>query len=171
MPRMRLMVWPASMVCSVLSTRWPVSAALRAISTVSRSRISPTRMTLGAWRRAARRPLAKRVEIRAQLALVEGGLLLRVDEFDRILEGDDVNGLGLVDLVRGARPAWWICREPVAPVTSTRPVFSLATVVEDGGQLQLGQASGSRVELAQHDRVVAALREDVHAEARPCPSA
>ena len=58
-PRMRLMVCPASIVCSVLSTRWPVSAALSAILTVSRSRISPTKITFGAWRRAARRPLEK----------------------------------------------------------------------------------------------------------------
>ena len=34
-------------------------AAIMPISTVSRSRISPTRITFGAWRRAARRPAAK----------------------------------------------------------------------------------------------------------------
>ena len=42
------------MVCSVDNTRCPVSAAVSAMSIVSRSRISPTRMTLGAWRRAPR---------------------------------------------------------------------------------------------------------------------
>src|SRR5438067_13025685 len=57
-PRMRLIDWPASTVWSVLRTRWPVSDAIKAISTVARSRISPTRMTFGAWRNAARRPLA-----------------------------------------------------------------------------------------------------------------
>ena len=57
---MRLIVCPASIVCSVLSTRCPVSAALKPISTVSRSRISPTRITFGAWRNAARKPLEKR---------------------------------------------------------------------------------------------------------------
>ena len=46
----------ASLVCSVLSTRCPVSEAWMAISAVSRSRISPTRMTSGSWRRYARRP-------------------------------------------------------------------------------------------------------------------
>ena len=55
-PRIRLIDWPASTVCSVLKTKWPVSAAISAISTVARSRISPTRMTLGAWRNAARNP-------------------------------------------------------------------------------------------------------------------
>ena len=44
----------ASFVCSVLSTRWPVRAALMAISAVSRSRISPIRMTFGSWRRMLR---------------------------------------------------------------------------------------------------------------------
>ena len=47
------------MVWSVDSTRWPVSAASRAVSMVSRSRISPTRITFGAWRRAERRARLK----------------------------------------------------------------------------------------------------------------
>ena len=49
----------ASLVCSVENTRWPVSEAWIAISAVSRSRISPTRITFGSWRRIERRPLAK----------------------------------------------------------------------------------------------------------------
>ena len=47
----RLIVSVASRVCSVESTRWPVSAALSAVRTVSSSRISPTRITSGSWRR------------------------------------------------------------------------------------------------------------------------
>ena len=58
-PMTRLIVCPASTVWRVLRTRCPVSAADRAISTVSRSRISPTRITFGAWRSAARSPFAK----------------------------------------------------------------------------------------------------------------
>ena len=54
-PMMRSTVLDASMVCSVDITRWPVSAASIAISIVSRSRISPTRITFGACRRAARK--------------------------------------------------------------------------------------------------------------------
>ena len=49
----------ASFVCSVENTRWPVSAAWIAISAVSLSRISPTRMMFGAWRSIARRMRAK----------------------------------------------------------------------------------------------------------------
>jgi len=37
----RLMVDGASLVCRVESTRWPVRAALTAISAVSKSRTSP----------------------------------------------------------------------------------------------------------------------------------
>ena len=56
MPMMRLTVAEALEVCSVLRTRWPVSPAPNTISIVSRSRISPTKMTFGAWRMAARMP-------------------------------------------------------------------------------------------------------------------
>ncbi len=55
---MRVIVSAASSVCSVESTRWPVSAATSAVSIVSTSRISPTRMMSGSCRSALRRPLA-----------------------------------------------------------------------------------------------------------------
>ena len=47
---MRLIVSVASMVCSVLITKWPVWAAVSAAETVSGSRISPMRMSSGSWR-------------------------------------------------------------------------------------------------------------------------
>ena len=50
----RFTVSVASVVCSVESTRCPVSAAWSAARTVSVSRISPIRITSGSWRRAAR---------------------------------------------------------------------------------------------------------------------
>ena len=59
MSRRRVSAPGASLVWSVEKTRCPVSAAWSAISTVSRSRISPSRMTSGSWRSTARRPLAK----------------------------------------------------------------------------------------------------------------
>ena len=55
----RFTVLGASLVCSVESTRCPVSAALTAISAVSKSRISPTRMMFGSWRRKERSAAAK----------------------------------------------------------------------------------------------------------------
>ena len=53
---MRSMVLTALVVCSVPSTRWPVSAAVIAQRTVSASRSSPTRITSGSSRMAARTP-------------------------------------------------------------------------------------------------------------------
>ena len=49
----------ASFVCSVVSTRWPVSAASIAMRAVSASRISPTMITSGSARRIERSPAAK----------------------------------------------------------------------------------------------------------------
>ncbi len=56
---MRSMVLTALVVCSVPSTRWPVSAAVIAMRMVSASRSSPTRITSGSSRMAARTPSAK----------------------------------------------------------------------------------------------------------------
>jgi hypothetical protein len=55
----RVMAPIESLVCSVLSTKCPVSAERMAISAVSWSRISPTRMMSGSWRKIERRPRAK----------------------------------------------------------------------------------------------------------------
>ena len=56
---MRLIDSVASTVWIVESTRWPVSAADRAVWTVSSSRISPTRITSGSWRSTLRRARLK----------------------------------------------------------------------------------------------------------------
>ncbi|MNG11119.1 hypothetical protein D3C84_946310 [compost metagenome] len=55
----RSMVLAADVVCSVPNTRWPVSAAVNARRMVSRSRISPTRITSGSSRNAERKAVAK----------------------------------------------------------------------------------------------------------------
>ena len=49
----------ASLVCNVVSTRWPVRAASIAICAVSWSRISPIRMMSGSERKIDRRAAAK----------------------------------------------------------------------------------------------------------------
>jgi hypothetical protein len=59
MSRSRVTVLGASLVCSVLKTMCPVSEACTAISAVSKSRISPTRILSGSWRRIDRRQWAK----------------------------------------------------------------------------------------------------------------
>ena len=56
---MRSMVLAAEAVCSVANTKWPVSEAVIARRMVSRSRISPTRITSGSCRNARRMASAK----------------------------------------------------------------------------------------------------------------
>ena len=56
---MRVMALGASFVCSVLKTRCPVKEAWIPIDAVSKSRISPTKMMLGAWRSMERIMRAK----------------------------------------------------------------------------------------------------------------
>ncbi|MNC88562.1 hypothetical protein D3C83_43890 [compost metagenome] len=48
---MRSIAWLELLACSVPRHRWPVSAKAMACSITSRSRISPIRITSGAWRR------------------------------------------------------------------------------------------------------------------------
>ena len=79
-------------VCSVPKTRWPVSAAVSAIAIVSRSRISPTRITSGSWRSAARSALGEALGVDADLALVDDAALVPVHELDRVLDREDVLG-------------------------------------------------------------------------------
>ena len=112
----RLMVLGASLVCSVESTRWPVSAALTAISAVSKSRISPTRMMFGSCRRKERSAAAKFSPMfsrictwltpgrlnstgsSAVMMLVSGVLIREIDEYSVL-----------------------VLPLPVGPVTSTMP--------------------------------------------------
>ena len=102
---MRSTVWAVSWVCRVAKTRWPVSAAVSAVEIVSRSRISPTRITSGSWRRAAFRRHGEGLRVGAHLALVDDAALVPVEELDRILDGHDVLVALLVDQVehRGER--------------------------------------------------------------------
>ena len=55
---MRVTVCAADCVAMVEITRLPVSAAVRAIAMLDRSRISPTKMMCGAWRSAPLSPRA-----------------------------------------------------------------------------------------------------------------
>src|SRR6478752_4631770 len=85
---MRVMVLGASLVCSVESTKWPVSAALMAIPPVSRSRISPIMMMLGSCRRKAFSAAAKvsPTSFRTRTLVDPHQVVL-----DRVLGGHDVH--------------------------------------------------------------------------------
>ncbi len=116
----------ASTVWMVESTRWPVSAAERAVWTVSSSRISPTRITSGSWRstrRSAR--LNEAVSIPTSRWLMAEPL------------SACTNSIGS-SIVTMCLPIVWLMRsiiaasvvdfpEPVVPVSSTIPRSSSAS--------------------------------------------
>ena len=78
----------AELVCSVVKTWWPVIAARNAISAVSLSRTSPTRMMSGSWRIIERMPLAKSI---FAASLTEVWRIMRHRVLDRIFERHDVD--------------------------------------------------------------------------------
>src|SRR5437762_3093628 len=93
---MRLTVPVASMVCSVESTRWPVAAAVSAVSVVSQATLSPTRMTSGARRSAERR--AREEDVAAETAQAGHGVgdidLVVILELLLLAGGHDREGHG-----------------------------------------------------------------------------
>jgi hypothetical protein len=104
------------------------------------------------------------VEVRAEFALGEGGVLVAMDEFDGVLESDDVDGLvtawfSLISLRRAARVV--VLPQPVAPVTRTMPFFSLEMSSKIGGSpspLREGtSACGLRMTMAKLPRCLKIL--------------
>ena len=87
---MRETVEAASVVCRVVNTRCPVSAAAKAILAVSGSRISPTTMTSGACRsrRSQRGREVRRVD--PDFHLLDHAAVMGVLIFDRVFNGDNV---------------------------------------------------------------------------------
>jgi hypothetical protein len=81
----RVIVPGASFVWTVLRTRWPVKAAWMPIWAVSKSRISPTMMISGSWRRKARRDEAKVSPISAS-GLIDPHEVV----FDGVFGGQDI---------------------------------------------------------------------------------
>ena len=83
----RVIAEQASLVCSVLNTRWPVSAAWIAVRAVSSSRTSPTMITSGSCRSSVRRALEKvRPDAFLHLELVDQRQVV----FDRVFDRADV---------------------------------------------------------------------------------
>ncbi len=128
------MLWPALIVCSVLTTRWPVSAAVMAISVVSRSRSSPTKITFGASRNAARRPMAN---VEKSLPSSRWQNVLVLCGWTNSMGSSSVTmwpgSFSLNSLSSAASVV--VLPEPVAPVTRMRPVFSAVILSKMGGRL------------------------------------
>ena len=104
-------------------------------------------------------------EVVAHFALVESRLLLRMHEFDGIFERDDVDRLGLVQFVQQGRQR---CRLTGAGRAGDQhqPGFFLCNRVENRRQIELIDAWNVGRQFPQNDRVIAALGEDIDAEAR-----
>ena len=87
---MRLTACTASLVCSVENTRCPVSAAVSTVAIVSGSRISPTRITSGDWRRMLRSEPYELRRIVPDFDLLHDRAAVGVLVLDRIFDGNDV---------------------------------------------------------------------------------
>ena len=95
----------ASLVCSVLKTRWPVRDACTAISAVSLSRISPTRIDVRVLTQHRAQDSGEgEFDFRLDLALNDAVDVI----FDRVFGGDQ---LAAEDRSARAEPnrAWWFC--------------------------------------------------------------
>ena len=129
----RVMVSCASVVCSVDMTKWPVSEAASAALTVSWSRISPTRMTSGSWRIAARSAVAKSaVSSRTSRWLIIDSLSKCRTSIGSSIVTTWTSRLLLMWSIIPARVV--VLPEPVGPVTSTRPRGSMASALSTGGR-------------------------------------
>src|SRR5574341_2607205 len=132
---MRLMVCVASVVWSVENTRWPVSAALSAVSSVSISRISPIRITSGSWRSTWRN-----AELNDRVSLPTS----RCEMLASWSRCRNSIGSSIVMMLARRLVLMWLIiaasavdfPEPVTPVTRTSPRGFNAISSSTGGRLR-----------------------------------
>ncbi len=138
-------------VCRVAKTRCPVSAAVSAVEIVSRSRISPTRITSGSSRRAAFRATEKS----SASAPISRWLTMQLLCWWRNSIGSSIVRMcsSRSSLMMSIIAASEVdLPEPVGPVTSTKP---RGLVVNS--RSTCGSASESRVGISCGTRRKAAL--------------
>ncbi len=161
---MRSIVCGQSCVCRVAKTRWPVSAAVRAIWIVSRSRISPMRITSGSCRRAERRATGKPlVSLPTSRWLTTQRLCVCRNSIgssmvtmwsDRVSLISSMIAASVVDLP-----------EPVGPVTRTNPRGLWQKVCRILGKPQLVDGLDVDRDEPESRRERALVEEHVHPEA------
>ena len=117
-----------------------------------------------AQRRAQR--VGERQRVRPDLALVDQALLRLVQELDRILDGEDVPVLALVDVVdhRGERGR--LARARSGPVTQDQAARAVGHLGEDLRRVELLERQHLRRNGPERRRRAALLVEGVDAEAR-----
>jgi hypothetical protein len=101
----------------------------------------------------------------AELALVERRPLRRMNEFDRIFQGNDMHGLVLIDLVEQCRQRCRLAASGCAG-DQDQPGLFLCDFGKDIGQSQGLDRGDFAFEFPQDDGEMALLAEDVDAEAR-----
>ncbi len=103
------------------------------------------------------------IKINAQFTLVERGLLVRVHKFHRVFQRDDMDGLGLIDLVEDGGERGGFAGTGRAG-DKDQPGLFLGDFLEDFRGLQFLQRRNDDVQLAADDRVIATLRKHIHPE-------
>src|SRR5215203_135890 len=125
----------ASLVWRVESTRCPVSAAVRAVATVSKSRISPTRITSGSCRSEARSASWKE---RASRPTSTCSMTERIERCSYSIGSSMVTmwlvRVRLISPIRAASVE--DLPEPVGPQTRTRPRLGFTRSARMGGRLR-----------------------------------
>ncbi len=135
---MRSIVWLALLACRVPRHRWPVSAKAIACSMVSASRISPIRITSGAWRS---------VFFSAWCQLCVSTPTSRCVTSDFCETCTYSTGSSTVMMCPAeVRLRWSIIAasvvdlpEPVPPTTSTRPRLAMTTSFSTSGSLSFSK--------------------------------
>ena len=161
----RSIVCGALWVCSVAKTRWPVSAAVSAVAIVSRSRISPTRMTSGSWRSAARSASAN---------VTASGPISRWLTMHVPCQWRNSIGSSIVRMCSCLEWLTWSSSEasvvdlpePVGPVTRTRPRGLSANSYSRVGHVQFLERLDLGRDQAERRADARALEVGVDAEAR-----
>ena len=159
----RVIVSTASSVCSAENTRWPVSDATSAVSMVSRSRSSPTRMTSGILPERAAHGVRERARVDRDLALADDRAVVAVEELDRVLDGHDVGRAGGVHVVhqRGERGA---LAAPGRAGDEHEATLLLGDRLQHGREAELVERLDRNRDDAKHHADRAALLEHVAAE-------
>ena len=161
---MRLIVSVASSVWSVENTRCPVSAASRPVSIVSKSRISPTRMTSGSCRRALRSAYANE-----RVSTVTSRWLM-IDWLSRCR--NSIGSSTVITCAQRVRLMWSTMAAsvvllplPVVPRDEHEAALFAGDLLEDRRQAEIVDRLDLHRDDAEHEADGAALLEDVHAEA------
>ena len=122
-------------------------------------------MTLGACRKRGAQPIRIIVEIVTEFALVESRFQLGMNELDRIFQGDDVDGLGLVDLVENGRESGGLATAGGA-CDQNKAGLLLGYFLENRRQVERLNGRHLCFEDAQDDGKISLLPEDTDTEAR-----